>query len=96
MSEFTLPSGRVIELPAEPTYGQVVDALDYARASGHDSALYHYYVGLIAAMSGMSPAEVLALPFRDGIAMRNEVIKREEGRPAEEEAPFEPASTPTS
>lgn len=94
MSEFTLPSGRAIELADEPTYGHVADALDYT--ANHSAQLVHYYIGLAAAMSGWTTDAIRALSPKDGGALRVEVTRREEGRPFEEEDPFETSSSPSS
>lgn len=93
MSEFTLPSGRVINLKERATYGDLCDAQDAQRETGKMNA---FYLSLEAALSGLAIAEIRELDIDDGRALEEETLKRSGKRSVEAEAPFEsPSSSPS-
>lgn len=93
MSEFTLPSGRVVNLKERATYGDLCDAQDAQRETGKMNA---FYLSLEASLSGLSVAELRALDIQDGRALEAECLRRSGERSVEAEAPFENPSSSTS
>jgi hypothetical protein len=83
MAEFTLPSGRVIEL-REPTFGQEMAIV----AAGHDNLAELMYAKCVVIAPSISREEIEAMPRADGRALVVAVGKVWDGRPEEQEAPF--------
>lgn len=100
MPEVTLPSGRVIELH-EPTFGEELDVV----ATGYDNLAELMYAKCAVICPDLTREEIAALKREDGRALVVAVGKVWDGRPEEQEAPFNAgsdspsttaASTPTS
>jgi hypothetical protein len=86
MSEFTLPSGRVLTLKDRANWGDISDAQDEAVVLG--GKLNHYYRALDSIMTGLTLDEVRALDPDDGRALEKEVMRRSGARSVEDETPF--------
>lgn len=94
MPDFTLPSGRVIQLKERATWGDISDAQDIMVELG--GKMNHYYRGLDSVMSGLPVQEIRDLDPEDGRALEQEVIKRSGKRSVEDEDPFATPSTQPS
>src|SRR5665213_299355 len=91
MSSVALPSGRVVELH-EPTFGEELEIV----AAGHDNLAELMYAKCAVIAPGISREEIAALPREDGRALVMAVGKVWDGRPDEQEAPFESGSASPS
>jgi hypothetical protein len=93
LPDFTLPSGRVIQLKERASYGDLIDAQDAQQASGKINT---FYVALEASLSGLTIDELRALDIEDGRALEVEMLKRAGKRSVEDEVPFgNPSSSPS-
>lgn len=93
MPDFTLPSGRVIQLKDRASYGDLCDAQDAQAAAGKPNA---FYLTLEALLSGLSTDELRGLDIEDGRALERAAMERTGARSVEVEAPFENPSSSTS
>ena len=83
----TLPSGRVVELH-EPTFGEEMQIV----AAGHDNLAELMYAQCAVLCPSLSREEIENLPREDGRALVIAVGKVWDGRPEEQEVPFENGS----
>lgn len=88
MALFKLPSGREVEL-REPTWG---DELHVITSGLKDPEEFTYAKFAVIAPS-LTREEVAALSRLDGRALNKEVSRIFEGRPEDQEAPFENGSS---
>jgi hypothetical protein len=86
LPDFTLPSGRIVQLKERATWGDISDAQDTAQIMG--GKMNHYYRALDSIMSGLSIDEIRSLDPDDGRALEKEVMRRAGARSVEDEAPF--------
>ena len=87
MADFTLPSGRVVQIH-EPLFGEFIKVA--STASENIEALLYAKFAVI--VPGMTREEIEGLDREDGLALLNEVSRVWDGRPEEQEAPFETPS----
>jgi hypothetical protein len=87
MSEVTLPSGRVVELH-EPTFGEELEIV----AAGHDNLAELMYAKCAVIAPSVSREEIAAMARGDGRALIVAVGRVWDGRPEEQEVPFENGS----
>lgn len=92
MSQFTLPSGRVVEL-REPTWGDELHVTSLGLQKGPEEYTYAKYAAIV---QGLTREEIAALPRPDGRALTKEVTRIFEGRPEDQEVPFKNGSAPVS
>ena len=92
MAELRLPSGRVVNIKSDITYGDEIAAI--AKGMG-DPAEFHYAKFAVVCPE-MSRQEVAALSREDGHALAAEVNRVFGGRPEEKEVPFAKDSQPSS
>jgi len=86
MSDFTLPSGRVVQLKPEPTWGDLGEADEAGltaekegRAFGHARA-----TRMMALMTGLSDEEVKRLPESDANALAGTIRRHGKDAPTEQ------------
>lgn len=91
MAAFTLPSGRIVETQ-EPTFGDEVHVISVGLANAEEFT----YAKFAVIVPSMTREEVAALSRRDGRALSSEVSRIFQGRPEEQEIPFENNSQPDS
>jgi len=91
MSEFTLPSGRVVETH-EPTFGEEISVVSNARDSIEDLI----YAKFAAIIPGLSREDVQGLDRKDGHALLGEVTRIWDGRPEKEDLPLSSTGQPES
>lgn len=98
MSEFTLPSGRALQLKDQVSYGDVCDAEDESARLARDgkASVNAFSLTLMAAMSGLPLSEVRELSKEDGRALYEEVTRLYQLREPSDEAPFVKSSPRTS
>ena len=87
MGSFTLPSGRVLET-REPLFGEELHVV----AVGADDVEELVYAKCEVIAPGLSREEIAGLSRADGRALVFEVGRIWDGRPEEQEIPFEKAS----
>lgn len=97
MSDFTLPSGRVLTIKERPKWGDMRAATNAGMAAERDGNHYGHARAtvLMARMTGLSVEEIDDLDFDDEEALATEVGRRTEPRGPKEEAPFETPSQPS-
>lgn len=85
MSQFTLPSGRVVELRDELTWGDELHVVSLGLQQGTEAYTYAKYEAIVPSMTR---EQIAALSRPDGRALNMEVTRIFEGRPEDQEAPF--------
>lgn len=83
MAEFTLPSGRVVELQ-EPSYGDEVHAISEGLKSPEEFT----FAKFAAVVPGLTREEAAKLSRADGRALMRAVDLIFTGRPVEQESPL--------
>ena len=84
MSSLTLPSGRVVELRDELTWGDELHVVSLGLQQGTEAYTYGKYEVIVLSLKR---EEIAALSRPDGRALNIEVTRIFEGRP-EDKAPF--------
>ena len=87
MPEFTLPSGRVLNLH-DPLYGELI----HVASEGADNIEELLYAKYALIVPEMSRDEIAKLNRKDGFALQAEMSRLWDGRPEEQEVPFETPS----
>ena len=88
---FTLPSGRTLELH-DPTWGEELHVVSVG-AENIEEMIYAKFAVMVPSLTR---EEVAALSRTDGRALATEVGRLWDGRPDEQEAPFESESAKDS
>lgn len=92
MGSFQLPSGRVVELKDELTYG---DECKVIFTGLNDTEAFHF-AKFAAICPSLTRADIEALSREDGRALAVEVNRRFLGRAESDEIPFEKTSPSSS
>ena len=82
-----LPSGREVELP-DPLFGELI----HTAVLGAENVEEVLYAKFAIIVPGLTREEISGLDRADGFALLAEVTRLWDGRPEEQEAPFETPS----
>lgn len=87
-----LPSGKDVPF-RRPTYGEIKEARALLRSTGDKDAFYDH---TFACTTGLSAQDIGQLDAADGLALERAIDECLIPRKEEDEAPFDPSSSPSS